>query len=57
MSLSVRRFIRNISGRLISAAVQVVAVIFCIYAIATFIVRPYFIPSPSMVLTLEVGTS
>ena len=55
MSLSVSRFIRNIFGRLISAAVQIAAVLVCVYAIATFIVRPYFIPSPSMVPTFEVG--
>ena len=55
MSRSVRGFLRTVSGRLIGAAVQVMAVICCVYAIATFIVRPYFIPSSSMVPTLEVG--
>ena len=55
MSRPVRGFLRNVFGRLIGAAVQVTAVICCVYAIATFIVRPYFIPSPSMVPTLEVG--
>ena len=54
-SRSVRGFLRTVSRRLIGAAVQVTAVICCVYAIATFIARPYFIPSSSMVPTLEVG--